>query len=126
MNKQKTVAGFCDGCNKVIDTIDRITFIANGFCIAYENPAYWAKKGNCPIRNPGNFFAKSRGSINFLWKRLTDRKITRGHQTPGKQKGETCKTTPFDGYMAKSSRSYKHKNYLAWTEKMRRRVKGKL
>lgn len=48
------------------------------------------------------------------------RKKARGSQTPGRQKGESCQASSLDRYMAKSSRSYKHKGYGVWLEKVRK------
>jgi hypothetical protein len=39
-------------------------------------------------------------------------------QTPGRQKGETCKADKLKKYMARSSRSYKHPLYGEWCRKM--------
>lgn len=35
-------------------------------------------------------------------------------QTPGSKKQENCQTNAFKSYMAKKSRSYKHKEYGNW------------
>jgi len=55
----------------------------------------------------------------FDWKRTIERKRARGNQTPGSTKGKRCQATAIDRYMAKSSRSYKHKDYPAWLERMK-------
>ena len=44
-------------------------------------------------------------------------KGTRGSQTVGSIKSETCQANATKRYMAKSSRSYKHRDYLSWLEK---------
>lgn len=122
--KQQIISEMCTGCNKVVDfNLDGIE-ISKGFCKSYEDPWRWHEKGNCPLRNPGDLYNRLTGSIDFFWMRLVDHKITRGKQTAGRTKGERCKTSPIDGYMAKKSRSYKHPNYRAWCEKMRKRTKG--
>lgn len=51
------------------------------------------------------------------WRKVTNRKKSRGNQTPGKSKGENCKANYLDKYMAKSNRSYKHKEYPTWFRK---------
>ena len=53
------------------------------------------------------------------WRRNKIKKQTRGNQTAGNTEGERCKASIFDRHCAKSSRSYKHKNYKAWVEKTR-------
>ena len=53
------------------------------------------------------------------WKSKKMVKKTRGNQTPGHQKGESCKASTLDRYMAKTSRSYKHPNFGAWSAKIR-------
>uniref|UniRef100_A0A6M3LIZ9 Uncharacterized protein n=1 Tax=viral metagenome TaxID=1070528 RepID=A0A6M3LIZ9_9ZZZZ len=52
------------------------------------------------------------------WKIKVDRKNKRPSQTPGKMKGENCKCTILDRYMAKTNRSYKHPEYASWCAKM--------
>ncbi|MFH1209361.1 MAG: hypothetical protein V1663_01055 [archaeon] len=58
------------------------------------------------------------GCTCYDWRRKVDRKKIRPSQTPGKMKGENCKSTILDRHMAKTSRSYKHPKYSAWCTKM--------
>jgi hypothetical protein len=52
------------------------------------------------------------------WKRKRDKKKTKRSQTPGRDKVETCQASAEDRWMAKTSRSYKHKQYHNWCLKM--------
>ena len=52
------------------------------------------------------------------WRSHKIMKKNKGSQTPGSQKGDSCKASPLDRYMAKSGRSYKHPEYPAWCSKM--------
>ena len=54
----------------------------------------------------------------FLWRSVKERKLRRGNQTAGKIKGENCKADSWQKYMAKSSRSYKRRDYGVWCTKM--------
>jgi hypothetical protein len=45
------------------------------------------------------------------WKRRVFAKKGRKSQTPGKSKGENCRSTPLQRWMAKCSKSYKHIKY---------------
>ena len=58
----------------------------------------------------------------FDWNRKKERKVRVQSQTSGSIKGENCKASYMDKYMAKSSRSYKHKDYPAWCKKMANRL----
>lgn len=51
-------------------------------------------------------------STGAEWRIKKDRKKTKRSQTPGSTKN--IKPTPLDKHMAKSSRSYKHKEYYSW------------
>ncbi len=48
------------------------------------------------------------------WKRKKMKKERKGSQTPGSAKGENCKATVQQRYMAKRSRSYKDPDYSNW------------
>ena len=58
------------------------------------------------------------------WKTKKDRKKKNGSQTAGKTKGENCKATPLEKYLAKSSRSHKHPAYAEWCEKSKKLTYG--
>ena len=66
---------------------------------------------------------KYRPGTGAGWKQKIHGKRKRGHQTPGSLKGLSCKASTTDRYMAKTSRSYKHRDYPAWLEKVRRTSK---
>ena len=51
--------------------------------------------------------------INILKSKINRKKL-RGSQTPGSTKGGFCQANHIDRYMAKSSRSYKNRNYKQW------------
>lgn len=51
--------------------------------------------------------------------RPKDRKRRKGSGTPGKTKSEACQADQHKKYFAKSSRSYKHPDYPAWSDKHR-------
>jgi len=46
--------------------------------------------------------------------------------TPGRTKGENCKASPMQKWLAKAARSYKHKRYAAMCEKFRRMNKAQV
>ena len=58
--------------------------------------------------------------MDAWWRRTKLRKQTRGHQTSGKEKVDTCQASALDRYFAKTSRSYKHKGFAAWSEKIKK------
>ena len=68
-----------------------------------------------------NLFAlpKYHPGTGFLWKKKEQKRRKRS-ATDGKLKAETCKASSIDKHMAKSSRSYKHPEYSAWMEKIRK------
>ena len=49
-----------------------------------------------------------------FWKRNILKKKTRGHSTPGTEKG--CRANAVDKFMAKRERSYKHPDYYSYYE----------
>jgi hypothetical protein len=57
------------------------------------------------------------------WCKNRDNKKTRGSQEPGKTKGEACHASAVDRFMAKTERSYKHRDYPAWSKKVRENCK---
>lgn len=64
-------------------------------------------------------------STMATWRRRVIQKKGRGSQTPGKQKGGNCYPDTMQRWFARCSRSYKHKDYAAWGERMLRRNKQK-
>ena len=48
------------------------------------------------------------------WKRKITEKKHKRSQTPGAKKADSCKTCAFKQFMAKRSRSYKHRSYAMW------------
>lgn len=62
---------------------------------------------------------KDYGCIGANWKKQSRRKKV-PHQTPGKQKCETCQADWLKKYMVKRNRSYKHPLYGNWLEKSRK------
>lgn len=59
------------------------------------------------------------------WKTKVERKKRVGNQTPGRVKGLNCQATPMEKFMAKCSRSYKHREYGTWLEKTRKTAMGR-
>lgn len=54
-------------------------------------------------------------STGAEWRSKVERKRTKRSRTDGRTKN--IKPTPLDKYMAKTSRSYKHRSYSAWLAK---------
>lgn len=52
------------------------------------------------------------------WKKRQIDKKSRGSQTPGSKKAETCQADAMKKYFARSSRSYKHSGYADWCARM--------
>lgn len=67
----------------------------------------------------GYCLPKFNQSTGFRWKYKRDlKKANRGKGiTSGSTKGDNCKASSIDRYMAKTSRSYKHPGYRSWFEK---------
>ncbi len=53
------------------------------------------------------------------WKKKSINKTRKGSTTPGISKGDNCKATPLDKWMAKAGRSYKHPEYSNWCKSHR-------
>ena len=56
INRQNTVPELCDNCIKTIgpvrvDSIDGVNSRNVGFCLSYEDPNAWYRKGGCPMRS---------------------------------------------------------------------------
>ena len=68
-------------------------------------------KDSLPKYNYGN---------GFGWRSAKERKERKGNQTPGNVKCDTCRASPTDKWMAKTSRSYKHRGYSTWFNKTRK------
>lgn len=65
-----------------------------------------------------NVLGKFNPGTGAYWCRTRNKKISghkKGH-TPGSAKGGRCQADSLKRYMAKVSRSYKHRNYDAWCE----------
>ncbi len=54
------------------------------------------------------------------WKSRQDKK-RKSSSTPGKTKGESCRSSDEDRAIARSNRSYKWANYGAWVKRMDRK-----
>lgn len=50
------------------------------------------------------------------WKCNIINGLARGSRTPGSTKGDNCKASKKERFMAKRSRSYKHPEYENWCE----------
>jgi len=51
------------------------------------------------------------------WSARRDKKKKGGNQTAGSVKSENCQADAMERYFAKSSRSYKHRDYESWVRK---------
>lgn len=61
---------------------------------------------------------KEKYKSGSMYKAKKIKQIGKASRTPGRLKGETCKTTPLQRWMAKHGRSYKHKEYGEWCRQM--------
>jgi len=61
--------------------------------------------------------SKHHPGVGAWWKRKVERKLRKRSITDGRTKGPKCEATSVDRYMAKTSRSYKHRDYKEWCEK---------
>lgn len=57
-------------------------------------------------------------SMGFFWCRKRDKK-RKGSHTAGMTKGEMCHANDVKKYMAKTARSYKHRDYSNWLQASR-------
>jgi hypothetical protein len=76
-------------------------------------------KANALLAVPDeNCAPKFNCSSGFLWRHKRDKKKHKRSQTAGKP---NCQASTLDRYMCSRSRSYKHKNYAAWSEGITKR-----
>jgi hypothetical protein len=79
-------------------------------------------KANHKLMEPDeNCAGQFNASTGFLWRAKKTKKQSRKAQTAGSLKGENCKAGPLDRFMAKRNRSYKHREYAGWCERMKKK-----
>jgi len=61
------------------------------------------------------------------WKQSKIARKNKASRTPGKAKGERCQADAMDKFFCRRNRSYKHREYGAWCEKVNRMngIKGR-
>lgn len=58
--------------------------------------------------------------IGAAWRKTKKRKIAKKSQTAGTSKVVTCQATSLERYMAKRSRSYKHRLFSSWEQRIKK------
>lgn len=62
------------------------------------------------------------GSCGKFHNSKKKRKLANASRTPGKEKVEACQANHIDRFMAKRSRSYKHRDFAAWSERNKKNM----
>jgi hypothetical protein len=60
--------------------------------------------------------SKQNESTGHDWRKNTYQRKRKASRTAGIMKNENCKASPLERYMARRSRSYKHRDYAQWSK----------